>query len=510
MGKGSFYITTPIYYVNDVPHIGHAYTTCAADVLARYHRLLGKEVLFATGTDEHGQKIEKAALEKGVTPQELVDQVVERFLDLWKKMDISYDDFIRTTEERHIRTVEAFFSLLNEKGYIYKGDYEGWYCVPCETFWTEGQLSGELICPDCGRPLEKVREETYFFALSRLQERLLDYLERHPSFVMPESRYNEVVSFVRGGLKDQSISRTGVKWGVPVPSDPGHTFYVWFDALINYLTVAGFGSDEIKFQTFWPRVRHLVGKDILRFHAVLWPAMLLAAELPLPQMVFAHGWWTVEGEKMSKSKGNVVDPNEVIERYGVDRFRYFLMREVTFGLDGDFSEKSLIERTNADLSDNFGNLVHRTSSMAWKYLGGKVKRPSLYQDEEWEKLLAEVKSSVAFYFERFGFAQVLESIWKLVHFGNRYIDQKAPWRLSKDSEKKEELTSILYRLLDCARILAVMVYPFCPRSCGKLWKALGLGDFPDFDSWEREISWESGPEVFNLEKPAPLFPRIEN
>jgi methionyl-tRNA synthetase len=274
--------------------------------------------------------------------------------------------------------------------------------------------------------------------------------------------------------------------------------------------VAGFGRDEEKFQTFWPQVRHLVGKDILRFHAVLWPAMLLAAELPLPRMIFAHGWWTVEKEKMSKSKGNVVDPNRIIECYGVDRFRYFLMREVTFGLDGDFSEKALIERTNADLSDNFGNLVHRTSSMAWKYLGGKVKRPSLYQDEEWEKLLAEVKSSVAFYFERFGFAQVLESIWRLVHFGNRYIDQKAPWRLSKDPEKKEELTGILYRLLDCARILAVMVYPFCPHSCSRLWKALGLGDFPGFDSFEREVSWESGPEVFNLEKPTPLFPRIEN
>ncbi len=510
MEKGSFYITTPIYYVNDVPHIGHAYTTCAADVLARYHRLLGEKVLFATGTDEHGQKIEKAALEKGVAPQELVDQVVERFLELWKKMDISYDDFVRTTEERHIRTVETFFSLLNEKGYIYKGDYEGWYCVPCETFWTEGQLSGELTCPDCGRPLEKVKEETYFFALSRLQEELLEYLEKHPSFVMPESRYNEVLSFVRSGLKDQSISRTGVKWGVPVPSDPEHTFYVWFDALVNYLTVAGFGRDEEKFQTFWPQVRHLVGKDILRFHAVLWPAMLLAAELPLPRMIFAHGWWTVEKEKMSKSKGNVVDPNRIIECYGVDRFRYFLMREVTFGLDGDFSEKALIERTNADLSDNFGNLVHRTSSMAWKYLNGVVEKPSLYQDEEWESLLAEVKDSVSYYFERFAFAQVLESIWKLVHFGNRYIDQKAPWRLSKNPEKKEELNAILYRLLDCARILAVMIYPFCPQSCSKLWRTLGLGDFPAFDSWEKEANWENGPQVFNLEKPVPLFPRIES
>ncbi|NSW76806.1 MAG: methionine--tRNA ligase [Candidatus Atribacteria bacterium] len=502
----SFYITTPIYYVNDVPHIGHAYTTCAADILARFHRLLGERVLFSTGTDEHGQKIEKAAQEAGLSPQELVDKVVVRFQELWKTMHIEHDVFIRTTSEEHEKVVQDFFLLLQRKGYIYKGEYEGWYCVPCETFWPESQLDERLVCPDCGRPLQKLKEESYFFALSRFTEPLLRYLEEHPDFVMPESRYNEIYSFVRGGLKDQSISRAGLKWGIQVPGDPDHTFYVWFDALINYITVAGFGRDEAQFSTFWPWAYHLVGKDILRFHAVLWPGMLLGAELPLPRRIFAHGWWTVEGEKMSKSKGNVVDPYRMIAQYGVDRFRYFLMREVSFGLDGDFSEKALVERSNADLSDNFGNMVHRTLNMVFKYRDGVVKKPGAYEDLEWEELLQDVKEKFFLSMERFAFAQALENVWRLIHFANRYIDQKAPWRMFK--EGNEDLDQVLYRLLDCSRIVAVFISPFMPSTAAKLWSLIGMGEQFEFSPKIAELEWGRGPEHYRVKHPEPLFPRL--
>jgi methionyl-tRNA synthetase len=507
MGK-SFYITTPIYYVNDVPHIGHAYTTCAADILARFHRLLGEQVLFATGTDEHGQKIAKAAQDAGLSPQELVDRVVVRFKDLWAKMNISYDVFIRTTEREHEKTVQSFFRLLREKGYIYKGEYEGWYCVPCETFWPESQLEGRLVCPDCGRPLERLREESYFFALSQFARPLLRHLEENPDFVMPESRFNEIYSFVKSGLRDQSISRAGVEWGIPVPGDPSHTIYVWFDALINYLTVAGFGKDEERFATFWPSAHHLVGKDILRFHAVLWPSMLLAAGLPLPRRIFAHGWWTVSGEKMSKSRGNVVDPLVVITRFGVDRFRYFLVREVSFGLDGDFSEQAFIERSNADLSDNFGNLIHRTLSMVYRYRNGEVQKPSGYEDREWEGLLQEVREKFLASMERFAFSQALEQVWRLVHFGNRYIDQKAPWRLAKDPGLQEELDRILYRLLDCGRVLGYFVAPFMPETAEKLFRLLGMaGAFSG--NLSEVLDWAKGPMTFLVMQPEPLFPRLE-
>lgn len=504
--ENSFYITTPIYYVNDVPHIGHAYTTCAADILARFHRLQGERVLFSTGTDEHGQKIEKAAQEAGISPQELVDRVVVRFQELWKNMNIEYDVFIRTTSYEHQKVVQDFFRLLQKKGYVYKGEYEGWYCVPCETFWPESQLDARLLCPDCGRPLQKLKETSYFFALSRFAEPLLRHLEECPDFVMPESRYNEIYSFVKGGLKDQSISRSGLRWGIQVPGDEGHTFYVWFDALVNYITVAGFGTDEERFSTFWPRACHLVGKDILRFHAILWPGMLLGAGLPLPQRIFAHGWWTVEGEKMSKSRGNVVDPNTMIARYGVDRFRYFLMREVSFGLDGDFSEKALIERCNADLSDNFGNMVHRSLSMVHKYRNGAVYKPSDYQDREWEELWKEVKERFFSSMERFAFAQALESLWRMIHFANRYIDQKAPWRMHK--ENPASLDAVLYRLLDCSRIVAVVIFPFMPSTALRLWQLLGFEE--DFIGVSRvaELEWGRGPECYRVNIPEPLFPRI--
>ena len=508
MSNESFYITTPIYYVNDVPHIGHAYTTCAADILARYHRLLGKKVLFATGTDEHGQKIEEASAAQSITPRELVDRVVLRFQDLWKKMEISNNDFVRTTDPRHIETVKSFFLNLQQKGDIYKGEYEGWYCVPCETYWPENQLDDRLVCPDCGRPLEKVREESYFFALSHYEKPLLDYFESHPNFVMPESRYNEIVSFIKSGLKDQSISRLGLNWGIPVPGDEKHSLYVWFDALINYLTVADYEKNPEKFEVFWPYVYHLVGKDILRFHSVLWPGMLLAAHLPLPQRIFAHGWWTVDGEKMSKSRGNVVDPNLMIERYGLDRFRYFIMREVSFGLDGDFSEKSLVERTNSDLADNFGNLIHRSLNMVWKYFNGKVPKPADYHEAEWDALVRDILSSITFYMDKFAFAQVLEHIWKLVHYCNRYIDQKAPWTLNKDPEKRGELNQVMYRLLDSSRILALMVYPFIPSTALRLWDQLGIPyPLPSVRLGEDAI-WQQSPDCFEPTTPVPLFPRI--
>ncbi|HSV30950.1 MAG TPA: methionine--tRNA ligase [Atribacteraceae bacterium] len=508
MNEGRFYITTPIYYVNDVPHIGHAYTTCAADILARFHRLLGEQVFFLTGTDEHGDKIIKAAREVGIPPRQLVDRVVRRFQELWASMDISHDDFVRTTEERHVQTVQTLFRILQENGYIYKGEYEGWYCIPCETFWPENQLDERLRCPDCGRSLERLKEESYFFALSHFEQKLLAHFEKTPRLVMPESRYNEIVSFIRSGLKDQSISRTGMDWGVPVPGDPTHTLYVWFDALINYVTATGFLDDRERFEAFWPVAHHLVGKDILRFHATLWPAMLMGAEIALPKRVFAHGWWTVEGEKMSKSRGNVVDPWLMIDRYGVDRFRYFIMREVTFGLDGDFSERALQERCNADLSDNFGNMVHRSLSMLWKYREGRVSRPINYRDGEWEDLLTDVRGNIFRFMDVFAFAQVLEQIWKLAHFGNRYIDRRTPWLLYKDPSRARELDEILYRLCDASRLLALLVYPFLPRSAQKLWDMLGLpGRLAECRIIE-ELSWERGPAAYTPASPQPLFPRL--
>jgi len=356
--KKTFYITTPIYYVNDVPHIGHAYTTIAADVMARYKKLSGYDVLFSTGTDEHGQKIARSAEKVNITPLELADKVVLKFKDLWPLLNIKYDDFIRTTEPRHIKVVQEIFNKLYEKGDIYKGEYEGWYCVPCETFWTETQLTNET-CPTCGKKIEKIKEESYFFKMSKYQDQILSYFEKNPQCIQPKARRNEIISFVKGGLKDQSITRTkkSLKWGIDVPFDNNHVIYVWYDALLNYITVAGYNMDNKKFKKYWPADVHLVGKDILRFHTVIWFTMLMAAGIEPPRMVFAHGWWTIEGEKMSKSKGNVVDPYKTIEEYGADAFRYFLMREVSFGQDGNFSKDYLINRINYDLANDLGNLV---------------------------------------------------------------------------------------------------------------------------------------------------------
>lgn len=500
--KDTFYVTTPIYYVNDVPHIGHAYTTVAADVLARYRRMCGQKTFFLTGTDEHGQKIEKAAKEMGITPKELADKVVDRFKNLWKLLNISNDDFIRTTEDRHKRAVVAFYQRIWQKGDIYLGEYEDWYCIPCESFWTEKELLDGHRCPECGRSVTRLKEKSYFFRLSRYQEPLLRFLEENPDFVRPQSRYNEVLSFVKGGLRDLSISRMTSRWGIPLPNDPSCVLYVWFDALVNYLT--GVGFPEEGYERFWPADCHLIGKDILRFHAVYWPAFLMAADLPVPKKVFAHGWWTVEGQKMSKSLGNVVDPYEVVRRYGADQFRYFLMREVPFGLDGDFSEKALINRVNGDLANDLGNLVSRTIAMANRYLKGKV--PARASGGYLRERALQTLEEYCAFMEELAFQRALMSLFEMVGALNKYIDSTAPWTLYKEKREKQ-LEEVLYNCLESLRFLAIMMYPFMPSSAERLWSMLG---FPKgIAPGALKTRWGELPEGQQLQKPEPLFPRVE-
>ncbi len=504
-----YYITTPIYYVNDVPHIGHAYTTIAADVVARYQRLLGKQVFFLTGTDEHGLKIEKTAIAKGLSAKELVDEVVERYIHLWKVLNISHDDFIRTSQERHHRAVHAFFNKVREQGSIYLGHYEDWYCVPCETFWTEKQLDGGN-CPECGRPAERVKEESYFFAMSAFQQRLIDYLEKHDDFVMPKSKLNEVLGFLREELRDLSISRSSFNWGIPVPDDQRHIIYVWFDALINYLTAAGFPDDPERFAELWPADIHLIGKDILRFHAVYWPTFLFAAGLPLPRRVFAHGWWTVEGSKMSKSVGNVVDPEAVVEAFGVDAFRYFLLREVPFGSDGDFSEAAIKGRVNSELANDLGNLLSRTVAMVKKYRQSVIPAADVesLHYREFSVLNEEVRQEVTRAMDDLAFHKMLAAVWRLVEKCNRFIDEQAPWALAKDDSRALELDQVLYCVLETLRLLSVYLFPVMPEKTAQM--ALQLG--------QPEPAAASGPEVFawgrlatgvEVVKGESLFPRLD-
>jgi methionyl-tRNA synthetase len=505
--SSAFYITTPVYYVNDVPHIGHAYTTIAADVLARHNRMIGRDTFFLTGTDEHGQKIQQAASAKGLTAQQLADQTVENFKRLWKVLNITNDDFIRTTEERHERVVQHIFSKLLEKGDIYLGSYEGWYCVPCETYVPEAQMGEGNTCPDCKRPLQKMTEESYFFRMSKYQDRLLEYYESHPEAILPKSRYNEIVSFIKGGLKDQSISRTTLTWGVPVPGDSRHVVYVWFDALINYLSALGYPDEGGKWRKFWPVCHHLVGKDIIRFHSVVWPALLMALDLEPPKMVFAHGWWTVDGDKMSKSKGNVVDPFEMAELYGPDPFRYFLLREVPFGLDGDFSERGLVQRINSDLANDLGNLLNRTLQMMTKYRGGVV--PSRVCPTELESSIRamgeDVTAQVDSLLERFAFDEALKAIWSFIGRANKYIDETMPWKLGNEG-RGEELDRVLRTLFEALKLSAQLVYPFMPDAASRIWSQLGL----DGQIGEGRIRWSFDPipEV-RVTKGEVLFPRID-
>ena len=507
--KKNFYLTTPIYYVNDIPHIGHAYTTIAADVMCRYKRMKGYDVFFLTGTDEHGQKIEQSASAKGLTPKQLADRTVVNFQDLWKALGISNDDFIRTTEDRHRRTVQAIFSKLLDQGDIYKGTYEGWYCVPCETYVPESSMGDDKTCPDCRRPLQKMQEESYFFRASKYVDQLLACYEKNLKGVMPKSRYNEIVSFLRSGVRDQSISRTTLKWGIPVPGDDNHVVYVWFDALINYVTACGYLDDPEKFAKYWPSVHHLVGKDIIRFHCVIWPIMLLALGVNPPVSVFAHGWWTVEGEKMSKSRGNVVDPFEMVERYGRDPFRYFLLREVPFGLDGDFSEAALVGRINSDLANDLGNLLNRTLQMIDNFCGGNVPSVSEPGDMEREirELAARTVDDVDGKISDFAFDEALKSIWALIGRGNKYIDETMPWKLAKEG-RHEDLKRVLNTLYDILRLSALLVAPFVPGTASRLWEQLGLEGNPadlsiDGFAWGERISGQK------VKKGNVLFPRID-
>ena len=512
--KKPFYITTPIYYPSAKLHIGHAYCTTIADSIARYHRLAGDDVFFLTGSDEHGQKIQQKAEEAGIKPIEYTNKIVAGFQNLWKRLNISNDDFIRTTQKRHERVVQEVFNRIYKKGDIYKGEYKGLYCTPCESYWTEHQLDENGCCPDCHRPVQEVSEEAYFFQMSKYQDRILKYIEDHPDFIQPVSRRNEMINFIKQGLDDLCISRTSFDWGIPVPIDPKHVIYVWFDALTNYLTPIGYLDDPEKFKKYWPADLHLVGKEIVRFHTIIWPCILMALDLPLPKKVYGHGWLIVDGDKMSKSKGNVVDPNGLIDEFGADAIRYFLLREINLGQDGNFSRDALIQRINSDLANDLGNLLHRTLNMTLKFQDGVLAAPSGESDVD-KSLKADALATVKAFadgMEDMKLSDTIKTVWAFISRANKYIDETQPWALAKDPAKKQELANVMYNLAEALRIISVLISPFMPTTAERIWNQLGLADaskaWKDVQLEDIE-TWGGIPAGLHVGTPEQLFPRIE-
>jgi len=507
--KDIFYITTPLYYPSARPHIGSAFEIIGIDVVARFNRMLGHNVFLLTGMDEHGEKVQRKAEQRGITPSRFVGEMAALYRKIWTALGISYDDFICTTEPRHEEAVRKFFRRVYDNGDIYKGNYEGWYCVRCESFLTEAQLV-DGRCGECGEKASRSSEEAYFFKMSKYGQQLLDHIEKHPEFIRPDFRRNEMVNFIKSGLSDVCITRSTIKWGIPLPIEPSHVIYVWFDALINYITGCGFGGDDERFSEYWPADVHVVGKDILRFHTTIWPAMLISAGLPLPKQVFGHGFvMAEEGEKMSKSVGNVVDAEELINTYGPDAVRYFLLREITYAVDGLFSTQKLINRTNNDLGNDLGNLLHRTLSMIEKYFDGAIPQPGERASDDAplfaaaDGLIGQLEELVS----TFQFNRALEALWKLVSEANKYVERCKPWTLAKDPSQRGRLAAVIYNLADAVRIISILVEPFLPFTAEAMRRQLGLQK-PEGDVREL-VKWGGLPAGTSIDKGEPLFPKIE-